>query len=226
MAFVPRQLIDDVEDRFVDECGAEVQAVRNRLETVDKEIKELNGKLTNARNKINDPNLTDTDRKKCKDEEASFALQLSQKKLKKEDMKKWLPKFFSDMKQAAIEKRRHRWGWILEKKSKEDEDVESIMNQIQKRYQMKDEDYRKKVTLEKFIDKFCLALAKAHDRGSVVAAHAIKKMEIEDGYEFEHVYCYGEEDIDEYLTMLINAVGLRKVKPLKDGQRYSLRKLL
>jgi hypothetical protein len=222
VSFIPRPLIDDVEDRFRDEWGRQLNEVRKESKKVDKDIEELNKKLKNHEDRLSNPKLSDVDRQDLKKDKDLYALQLSEKKKKKEDIENRLPKFFSDMRQATIENRRHRWNWILDKV--EDKDVTSIRNQIEKVYNLKKEEYKKKVTLESFRNQFSLALAKAHDRGSIAVAHAVKKLEVPDGYEFDHINFYGEEDIDEFLTILINAIGLRKPK-LRNGERYSFRKL-
>lgn len=62
------------------------------------------------------------------------------------------------------------------------------------------------------MDSFCRSIAQAHESVSVFVAHGIKKISVKEGHEFNKIIIFGD-DKDEFLTILVNAIGLRSPPP-------------
>ena len=62
------------------------------------------------------------------------------------------------------------------------------------------------------MDKLCSAIGFAHEFGPTIV-HTVTKMEVEKDDEFEIINFLWDDEVDPYLTTLVNAVGLRKRTP-------------
>ena len=134
------------------------------------------------------------------------------------EFKFYLDNIPSDPTHERIERRNQKWHWFLHHKT-EEEEIKKILNRIELDYneQLKEESPAVQ-SLQEYKNKFCYALARAHEEGSTVV-HAVKKIEADN--EFKIIHFFNDDDLDPYLTTFVNAVGLRKRQA---GPRFEVKK--
>lgn len=197
-------LLDDIKSDFQYDYDKYIGDIKKKLETYNEDLKHINKRIVKNKNAVR------------KHESERTALR---------DKIKSLPEL-PPADDGTIEKREHMrylcWKWALEHKP-DSLTTERIIAKLTERYQRKSEDSKQGISFDEYKDLFCMSIAKAHEDASPRIARGFVKISAEQGQEIDTLHIYGDER-DEFLTVFINAVGLRR--PPKYGEPwYKMRKI-
>ena len=177
----------------------------------------LKGELTHTKNQLRNKTLSEERRKELKTEVARLETDVREKTrtTKKEiiALRSQLPppKPMKSSRASRIAARKHFCKWAAINKLNH-KDIKKILKHLPKNYKLKPAEYRAENTIENFTDEFCEAMGAAHEEVSVKIAHILLKIEIKDGYEFEYLPIYRDEEIDEFMVILVNAIKLSSIR--------------
>lgn len=217
----PRTLVDDIEDDIMHDYERYVNNVKRQVGVIQKEINEILTKITNTKDKLKNPKLSSTEIKKLNTD-----LETEKNKYKSEcDKKQPLDDLLPPNTQSVAGNRQRarylRWKWALKYKI-DNVRIGKLVKKITENYNNKPNDFKRDTSLESYKDQFCTAMAKLHEDASRRVAHAVAEISLEEGKEFEKIRAYGD-DLDEYITILVNAVGLRLPKAKTADEMFKVR---
>ncbi|KAL6968869.1 nicolin 1 [Sarracenia purpurea var. burkii] len=204
----PRALVDLVEDMYESEYRELMNSYRRDISTLEKDQKDLPGKIAHLKDELENPQINPVKAAQKRRQLSSHTTRLEQIPGEIEELKKKLLNVGAENTRSnRIAKRKHLWNWIMDNK-RDDRNVKAIWEYIEKWYAAKSESFRDETTLPAYVDHFCDIMGQIHEEASNNAAHVIERIPLKDGYEFKLLRVYGVDDLDEFTTILINAVGL------------------
>ena len=218
--FIPRALQDSILDRYWGAYRNDMTLKKQLLELLKIEEKSIPGQIRDLENKLNNKkmNQTELNTNLTRLNERRMQVPVEIESLKKQLPPEDLAKIYYV--ENKINQDTHLFSWVLEHKATDDENVKLVCMYLEKWYKKKPEDYRKTHTLDQYKAKYSRAMAEIRQEMNEVSAHVILGIPIEEGFEFKMIPIFGRPELDEFTTILINAVGLRSL-PSTMAKKYS-----
>ena len=209
--FIPRALQDSILDRYWGAYTNDVSLNKQLLELLKIEEKSIPGQIRDLENKLNNKkmNQTELNTNLTRLNERRMQVPVEIESLKKQLPPEDLTKSYSV--ENKINQDTHLFSWVLEHEATVDENVQQVCMYLEKWYKKKPEHYQKSHTLDQYKAEYSQAMATIRQEMNEVSAHVIVRIPIEEGFEFKMIPIFGRPELDEFTTILINAVGLRSL---------------
>ena len=182
---------------------------RQKIELLRKEENDLRGQIKNLENQLNNKSISDAKAQIKKDQIAKKNERLREIPGEIKNLANELPPVTSkeNTRTNRILKRKHFWKFIGKYK-RDQRKVKKIWSYIEKWYNQKNDSFKLECSFEDYEDHFCEVMAEVHEEASNDAAHVLERIPMKPDHEFKLIRVYGDDDLDEHVTILINAIGL------------------
>ena len=105
-----------------------------------------------------------------------------------------------------ILKKAHESDWILKYKL-DDSDVKEIRRDLLRWYGEKTDGYKEEVSFEGYSHQFSLCMGELEEDSNNKEIHLLNRFPIREGHEFRKIHIFGRDPLDEFTTLLINAIS-------------------
>lgn len=201
-----------------------METIRRDIPLLEKDFDNCPGSIKNYKQQLNNPKLTPEKRNSTMDQLNNRIETCNELPSRIKELQNELPHPIWTAKNTRhhrILKKAHTWKWIYKNKQ-DDVDVKEIATYLKKFYDRKSDTYKKEKTFEDYIDLFCYAMGEVEEDVSNREVHLLKRFPIKEGYEFKSLRIFGNKNLDEFTTILINAVGLYYFVEGEDESDYNV----